>query len=116
MHRGQDISGAFRGEGAVSHMHSKGAQALLERYYVGVLEGASDAAPEGVLPADLVDESKPLLPQVGRWGWWWVVDESKPLLPQVGRGRGVDVGWVGSWCGWKRASRCGHRWAGGWGG
>lgn len=65
-YNGQDISAAFRGQGAVAHMHSKGAAALLERYCVGRLDGAKeDAAGGPVLPAaDLVDEAKPLLPQV----------------------------------------------------
>lgn len=63
MHNGQDISAAFRGEGSIAHMHSKGAKALLERYYVGQLEG-SNAKARDVLPRDLVDESAPLLPQV----------------------------------------------------
>lgn len=62
-HNGQDISAAFRGEGAVAHMHSKGAKALLERYFVGTLEGAAGADPLSAVAA-LVDESKPLLPQV----------------------------------------------------
>ncbi|KAI8475951.1 MAG: hypothetical protein J3K34DRAFT_402474 [Monoraphidium minutum] len=65
-YKGRDISAAFRGEGTVAHLHSKGARALLERYYAGVMEGAGAAAAlgGGVPGADLVDESKPLLPQV----------------------------------------------------
>lgn len=51
----------------MAHLHSKGAKALLARYRIGQLEG-SGAAKGPVLPAaDLIDESKPLLPQVG-WG------------------------------------------------
>jgi hypothetical protein len=66
-YKGQDISAAFKGQGTVAHLHSRGARALLERYCVGVLEGSEDAAAAGgmALPdADLVDEGKPLLPQV----------------------------------------------------
>ncbi|KIZ03590.1 Inositolphosphorylceramide-B C-26 hydroxylase [Monoraphidium neglectum] len=66
-YKGQDISAAFKGQCTVAHLHSRGARALLERYCVGVLEGSEDAAAAGgmALPdADLVDEGKPLLPQV----------------------------------------------------
>lgn len=62
-YKGQDISSAFRGQGTVAHLHSRGARALLENYCVGTLQGVTAAAPD-LPPADLVDESQPLLPQV----------------------------------------------------
>jgi cytochrome b involved in lipid metabolism len=64
-HRGEDITEAFQGGGADGHPHSRGARALLEGYCVGRLEG-HEAQAEPSLD-ELVDETKPLLPQVGRW-------------------------------------------------
>ncbi|PSC67533.1 Fatty Acid 2-hydroxylase [Micractinium conductrix] len=61
-HRGEDITELFQGGGADGHAHSKGANALLENYCVGRLEGHE--APERADLASLVDESKALLPQV----------------------------------------------------
>lgn len=64
MHRGQDITEAFQGKSSFGHLHSKGAQALLERYCIGTLEGAAIRGPADPLPQGLVDECMPLLPQV----------------------------------------------------
>lgn len=61
-HRGQDISEVFLGGGAVAHAHSKGARALLENYCVGRLQGHEEQPGADLL--GLVDESKPLVPQV----------------------------------------------------
>jgi hypothetical protein len=63
-HRGEDITEAFQGGGADGHPHSRGARALLEGYCVGRLEG-HEAQAEPSLD-ELVDETKPLLPQVVR--------------------------------------------------
>ncbi|GBF95338.1 fatty acid 2-hydroxylase [Raphidocelis subcapitata] len=69
-HRGKDISEVFRGaaSGGASHAHSRGARALLEGYCVGALEGAAAGAggARGPAAAAVIDESKPLLPQVAK--------------------------------------------------
>eukprot|EP00887_Chlorella_sp_A99_P006781 scaffold2.g6781.t1 len=65
MYRGRDISAVFRKEGPSSHLHSKGAAALLERCCIGVLNDGNDAGTEAAcLLHEPVDESKPLLPQL----------------------------------------------------
>jgi dihydroceramide fatty acyl 2-hydroxylase len=61
-HRGEDISELFMGGGSAGHEHSKGARALLENYCVGRLEGQFQEEQEDL--SSVVDESKPLLPQV----------------------------------------------------
>ncbi|KAL4424625.1 hypothetical protein ABPG77_002243 [Micractinium sp. CCAP 211/92] len=61
-HRGEDITELFLGGGNADHAHSRGARALLERYCVGRLEGHEQE--ERADLSALVDESKPLLPQV----------------------------------------------------
>lgn len=53
----------FLGGGAVGHAHSKGARALLDNYCVGRLEGHEQE--ERADLSGLVDEAKPLVPQVG---------------------------------------------------
>jgi len=79
-HRGQDISEVFAGGGSVGHAHSKGARALLENYCIGRLEGHEHEGRGDELAA--------------------LVDESKPLLPQVRALCGAGCGFHGEGCGW----------------
>ena len=97
--RGQDISDVFEGGGSLGHAHSRGARALLERYRVGRLQGQ-----QGEQRRDLnalVDESKPLLPQVGACG---AAVPGGVLAPPPQVGAGGAAARVG--CRW-----CRYRWA-----
>lgn len=86
-YRGQDVTDVFEGHSAEGHAHSLAAHSLLAKYYIGDLVDAAAAAPGARQGPSSAHAPSPAHDDVA-------IDESQPLLWQVGRlGEGY-MAWV----------------------